>query len=244
MNRWKAGAIHLLISVAVVGAIAAFVYFAWTPHGLWTIAGVDRPLLVLFGVVLVVGPALTALMVYRPGKNAHRSDLVVVAVLQIAFLGYGLWMLARTRPVFLVAAIDRYEVVFANDIDPADLAQAPAQYRRLSWTGPRIVGLQHNSSQALLGPALLFDTPQQPAYYTEFEAYAPLLLARAKPMANLMARSSSDHALISATLRRLGRTEESTLFVPVTSRRKGSAVMLIDAASGLPLQTLPLAPWT
>ena len=41
------------------------------------------------------------------------------------------------------------------------------------------------------GPALLFDTPQQPAYYTEFEAYAPLLLARAKPMANLMARSSS-----------------------------------------------------
>jgi hypothetical protein len=204
---------------------------------------VDRALLVLFAAVLVVGPGLTTLMVYRPGKSTHRSDLVVVAALQIAFLGYGLWMLARTRPVFLVAAIDRYEVVFANDIDPADLAQASEQYRRLSWTGPRIVGLQRNSAP-VLGPAISFDTPQQPAYYTEFKLYAPLLLSRAKPLANLMARSPWDHALLTATLHRLGRTEASVLFVPVTSRRKGSAVMLIDAASGLPLQTLPLDPWT
>lgn len=241
MNRWKAGAIHLLLSVAVVGAIAAFVYFVWTPKGLWAIAGVDRPLLILFAAVLMVGPALTTL-VYRPGKNTLRSDLVVVALLQTAFLGYGLWMLARTRPVFLVAAVDRYEVIFANDIDPTDLEQAPAQYRQLSWTGPRIVGLQRTSSQGA-GPAILFDTPQQPAYYTDFKAYAPLLLSRAKPLGGLMARSPKEHARVTAALRRLGRKESSTLFVPITSRRKGSAVMLIDAGSGLPLQTLTLDPW-
>ena len=151
-------------------------------------------------------------------------------------------MLARTRPVFLVAAVDRYEVIFANDIDPTDLEQAPAQYRQLSWTGPRIVGLQRTSSQGA-GPAILFDTPQQPAYYTDFKAYAPLLLSRAKPLGGLMARSPKEHARVTAALRRLGRKESSTLFVPITSRRKGSAVMLIDAGSGLPLQTLTLDPW-
>lgn len=242
MTRWTAGAIHLLASLAVIGAIAAFVYFRWTPHGLWAVAGVDRPLLLLFGVVLVVGPALTTL-VYKPGKRTLRSDLIVVALLQLAFLGYGLWMLARTRPVFLVAAVDRYEVIFANEIDPGDLAQAPAKYQALSWTGPRVVGLQRTASGPAMGPAIVFDTPQQPAYYTDFDDYAPILRGRSKPLSDLAARSAADAGTVAVALRRLGRTEANTRFVPVTSRRKGSAVMLIDAESARPRHALALDPW-
>lgn len=242
MTRWKAGAIHLLASVAVIGAIAAFVWLRWTPNGLWAVAGLDRPLLFVFAAVLAVGPALTTL-VYAPGKRTLRSDLVVVSLLQVAFLAYGLWMLARTRPVFLVAAVDRFEVIFANDIDPADLAAAPAEYRSLSWTGPRLVGLKRATSGPAVGPAIVFDTPQQPAYYTDFASYAPILQSRSKPLDVLVAHSPQNRDAVARALDGLGRPTAQTRFVPVTSRRKGSATMLIDAQSALPLQTLALDPW-
>jgi len=242
MTRWKAGAIHLLVSVILIGLIATYVWLRWTPDGLWAVAVVDRSLLILFTAVLLIVPALTTL-VYRTNKRALRSDLIVVAVLQLAFLAYGTWMLARTRPVFLVAAVDRFEVIFANDIDPADLAAAQVQYQQLSWTGPQLVGLQRAPSLAAQGPALVSDTTQQPAYYVDFEAYSPILLSRAQPLDPLIAQSNQHRNLIVRALQGLGRDQADTRFVPVTSRRRGSMVMLVDAESALPLQTLPLDPW-
>lgn len=242
MTRWKASAVHLLASMVVIGTIAAFVYFRWTPDGLWTVAGIDRPLLLLFGVVLIVGPALTAL-VYQSGKRTLLSDLIVVFLLQVVFLGYGVWMLARTRPVFLVAAVDRYEVIFANEIDPADLATAAPEYRKLSWSGPRVVGLKRASSMPSQGPMLLFDTTRQPAYYTAFKSYSAILESRARTLDGLMAKSPRGREVIARALARLGRSPANTRFVPVTSSRKGSAVMLIDADGALPLGVLPLDPW-
>lgn len=242
MTRWKAGLIHLLVSLVAISGIAAFVWLRWTPNGLWAVAGVDRPLLILFGAVLVVGPALSTL-VYRPGKATLRSDLIVVCALQLAFLAYGLWMLARTRPVFLVAAVDRFEVIFANEIDPEDLIHAPKDYQKLSWTGPRLVGLKRASAMPGTGPALLFDTTRQPAYYTDFGSYSAILVSRAKPVDGLIAQSKRSGEMIAHALAQLGRDPTAIRFVPVTSRRKGSAVMLIDPESALPVQALPLDPW-
>lgn len=140
MTRWKAAGSHLALSILVIGGIALTAFLLWYPHGLHKVAGLDRILLVMLGIDLTAGPLLT-LILYKPGKRGLKFDLTVVAIAQLAFLGYGLNTLWQSRPVFLVATPDMYTVVFANEIDPDDLAAAARpEWRRLSWTGPVLVG--------------------------------------------------------------------------------------------------------
>ena len=240
MTRWKAGALHLGASVAVFAIIASAFLLLWVPPSLWSLAGVQRPLLILFAAVLVVGPLLTAL-VYRSGKATLRSDLIVVVLIQVVFLGYALSMLARTRPVFTVATKDRLQLVLAHEIDRGDLVRAKSRYRRLSWTGPRLVGVRAPS------PAPLFtmgdeELPLRPDYYVEYAVTSPGLRQRSKPLETLMARSGDDRRRVQRALAALGREATQVRFVPITSLH-GAAVMLIDAGSATPLQLLPMNPW-
>jgi len=94
----------------------------------------------MLAIDLTVGPLLT-LIVYRQGKRGLKFDIAVITIAQMAFLAYGLQTLWQSRPVFLVATPDMYTVVFANEIRPVDLAAASRpEWRRLSWTGPVLVG--------------------------------------------------------------------------------------------------------
>jgi len=245
MTRWKAGAFHLAVSLAVIGSIAAFVWLYWLPHGLWPLA-LKRPLLILSAAVLLVGPLLTTL-VYRTGKRTLRSDLLVVTLIQLVFLAYCLFMLGRTRPVFLVAAVDRFELVMANDIDRKDLKAAPAPYRYLPWTGPQLVGLRNATDDEQGGELLLAgltsaDTPLRPAFYTAIAESVPTLLQRSRPLGELTAHSAHYREVVLAALVHLGRNGEQVRFLPITSRH-GSAVMLIDPDTAAPLRLLSLDPW-
>ena len=55
MTRWKASFIHLLISVAVVGSVAAYIIYFWYPLALIPMAKVDRLLGLVGGIDLIVG---------------------------------------------------------------------------------------------------------------------------------------------------------------------------------------------
>jgi len=219
--------------------------WSWLPPVLWPIAGPDRPMRLLIAAVLVVGPLLT-LLVYRSGKHHLRLDLIVIALIQLAFLGYVVNMLGRSRPVYTVAAVDRLELVLANDIDRSDLADARLTERDLSWRGPRLVGLRlpagPNSGDFLFSGLTGKDYPLRPAFYVPFEQAAPDLLLRARSVELMMARSPRDRDAISHALVKLGRRASEVRFVPITSRR-GAATMLVDAGNGMPLQALGLDPW-
>lgn len=211
MTRWKAAGSHLALSILVIGGIAATAFLLWYPLGLYKVAGLDRILLVMLGIDLTAGPLLT-LILYRPGKWGLKFDLTVVAIAQLAFLGYGLNTLQEGRPVFLVGTPDAFTVVFASEIDPADLALAPRpEWRRLSWTGPILVGARMPEDpeqrrqvmeEFMAGGAGIERTPK---YYEAYEAIAPLVLANAAP----------------------------DMRIPVASRR-GGGDMRIDPVTGFP----------
>jgi len=42
MSRWKAAFIHLLISVLIVGSVAAYIMYFWYPPALMHMAKADR----------------------------------------------------------------------------------------------------------------------------------------------------------------------------------------------------------
>jgi hypothetical protein len=237
MNRWKASGTHFCLSILVIGGVAATAFSLWYPHGLYRVAGLDRLLLVMLGIDLTAGPLLT-LILYRPGKWGLKFDLTAIAVAQIAFLSYGLHTLWLARPVFLVGTPETMTLVFASEVSEADLARASRpEWRRLSWTGPQLVGTEMPSDPAkrrqvieefMSGGAGI---ERAPKYYMAFDKVAPDLLRSAHAV-------EGDAGISDAEVRKAGRSRDELRWMPIVSRR-GEGVMLLDARTAEPLRTLP-----
>ncbi len=170
----------------VIGGIALLAFVLWYPYGLYRVAGQDRLLLIMLGIDLVAGPLLT-LVVFKKNKLGLRLDLSFIGLCQLIFLGYGLHTLWESRPVFLVASDVRFNLVFANEIEASALADASRpEWRRLSWNGPRLVGVKppedEQTRQDLLFAFLSsgVDIDKLPQYYVDYSVVAPQLLKNAE----------------------------------------------------------------
>jgi hypothetical protein len=248
MTRWKASAIHLVLSIIVLAVIAAVLVWRWYPPGLFHMANADKLLLIIAGVDVVMGPLLT-LIVYKQGKKTLRFDLTVIALLQMAAMGYGLHTVWQSRPVYLVAMPDRFNLVFANDLDPADLVEAPASFRSLPWlTVEPIAALlpkDRKAQQNLL--FLTLDTGKDlhmlPMYYAPFHAGAAELLAHSFPVDAFMERlKDEDKTRLASAVRKTGLAAAKLRVVPIGSNR-GDASMLIDSRTGEPRRPMAIDAW-
>jgi hypothetical protein len=157
-------------------------------------------------------------------------------------------VVVRARPAFIVGAVDRFVVVGANELDPADLAKGrrPA-FRSLSWTGPRLVGAELPSDPAKRNELLFSgvagkDVERYPEYYVEFHEVAPALLQRAKPLDQLALTSPSESEALDRIVEEIGRPPEGLVYLPLASRR-ANLTMLLDSETGEPLKALALDPW-
>ncbi|UWX04340.1 hypothetical protein H1235_04010 [Pseudoxanthomonas sp. NC8] len=145
-------------------------------------------MLVMLVIDITAGPLLT-LVVYKPGKPSLRFDLSVIALVQAAFLAYGLHTLWQSRPVFLVGSDVRFNLVMASEVDPAQLAKAPRpEWRTLSSTGPVLVGVLPPADQqqrrSLLDILLETgrDQEQLPEQYRPYDEVRSLVLAKSVPL--------------------------------------------------------------
>ena len=187
MTRFKATALHFAITLLVMALLTAIVLPLWHPWGLYRISGVLPLLGLLLGALLAAGPLLT-LIVFKPGKKTLRMDITVLGILQLAVLGGGTYLLAQTRPAFVVTSDMRMAVVLASEIDPADLAQAAQpEWTQLPWGKPRLVGLrpgtQRTDQNSVLAAFLNtgMDHEQQPRWYVPYADITPRLAFTAKP---------------------------------------------------------------
>ncbi len=241
MSRWKAFLLHLLLSIVVIGGVAFGLFYLWYPPHLLGFAKADTLFALIAGIDIIAGPLLT-LIVYKHGKKSLRFDLMVIGLAQVAFLAAGLWTAWHSRPVFLVAAFDRYELIFANEIAPEDLAKANDDFGRLPMFGAKLVGLRRPLSDEDLFSAMEAaqqgrDLSKRPEYYLPIEQGTRELLSKSQaaddleryvPMVGVMLveRAESNADELSAYR-----------VVPITSAR-GSALVLLDPATGLPVRSL------
>lgn len=237
-RRWKAVGTHLLLSLLIIGMIATFAFSLWYPQGLWRIASLDRLLVVMLTIDVIAGPLLTAI-IYRPGKPGLKFDLGVIALLQLAFLGYGLHTLWQARPIFLVATPDVLTVVFAAEVSDRDLAKGSRpEYRHRSLRGPVLVGTRMpDDPQArsaiikafMAGGAGIERSPQ---HYVPFEDVSGALLQASKPVAAV-------HGIPRDAILSTGLPATQLRYVPAASTR-GSGIAILDARTGRPIETLAL----
>lgn len=247
MSRWKAAAIHFLLSLLAGGLVFGLLFGLWFPPPYFHAAGADKLVLLLFGIDLTLGPLLT-LIIFKSGKPGLKFDLTVIGLVQAAALVYGLHVITVTRPVFLVGAIDRFNLVSAKDIDPADLAEARHEaFRHLSWTGAQLVAAERPTDSAER-TKLLFsglegkDIERLPKYFVPYAEQAQTLLQRAQPLDKLRPHDTAASAEVDAWLARNGRNRADVVWLPVMARN-ASLTMMMDKQSGQPLGALDIDPW-
>ena len=237
MTRWKASFIHLLISLVIVGSVAAYIVYFWYPPALMHMAKADRLLMLIGGVDLVVGPLLT-LIVYKAGKPKLKLDLAIIGLIQFVFLAYGLYTIWNSRPVFLVAVPDRFELVFANEITPKRLAEAKIEkYRQFGFTKPVLVASPMPEDYKLRDEIMNSsisgegDIQNMPKYFIDYEGITKRLLTHAKPIAEGKDLNTDEFKALKHAASSYGRKIEDLRYLTLASSR-GYAVMLVEAESG------------
>jgi hypothetical protein len=238
MTRWKAAAIHLSLSCVIGITAFCLLYFVYYPQPYFAPAGADELVFILLGVDVALGPLLT-LAVFKLGKWGMKFDLAAIALLQLAALSYGGYVMWVARPVFIVAAVDRINLVYANSIAPDDLAAAEhPQFRKFPLFGPIRVDLRParpGKEQIDLMDVMdgAKDKELLPKYYVEWTAETESqLLKRSAKIGEL---SLDSQRKIRATLNPLdtdvqvlpliGRTENYSYLVRQNQFTSASAVL-------------------
>lgn len=241
MTRWKAALIHLALSILIVGSTVTVVTFFWYPLSLLHVTSLDRLIGMIAAVDLTVGPFLT-LVVYKHGKRGLRLDLTLIGLAQAALLAYGLYALGQNRPVFLVGAIDRFELVSAREIAPEDLRQAQPPFDHLSWSGAETVGVRlPTDNTALIDETLSGrDVHVQPKYYVPYDDVRSGLSARARPVSDLLAKlDPTQREVVVDALE--DRPVDSVRYLPMNTAA-ASATVLVDGDAE-PIGVLAVDPW-
>lgn len=245
MSRWKASFIHLLISIALVGSILIVLLFTLYPPAIMGISKTDRLVYLLAGVDVIIGPLLT-LIVYKTGKPSLKFDLSVIAVLQAAALAYGLFVVWQSRPVFMVAANDRFYLVYANEIDPKALSQTKKpEYRKLSLTGSKLVAA---NAPIDLSRTISFeqipDIQNQPSYFIAYDKYAEVVMEKSLPI--IADKTNETPKTVTSAIRAWAKQNKVALetlrYLPINSSR-GSGVMVMDINTKKPIAAINVNPW-
>lgn len=162
LNRYQAFGIHFLASLVIFAILTALIFFYWFP-GILRVADPSwqQILIVIAGVDLVLGPALT-LIVFNPAKKSLKMDLSIIAALQIAALAYGSYTVHNTRPLALSLSFPAagFEILYHDKVTPelADfIKQHPASDKLYIYTGKAPLGVDTDKLQ----PADLGDLPSE-----------------------------------------------------------------------------------
>jgi hypothetical protein len=247
MNRFQAAGIHLGLSLIVATLVGCLIYFLWYPPPYFQVSGGNTLMLLIMGVDIVIGPLLT-LVVYKAGKKSLRFDLACIGVLQICAFAYGLSVIVRARPVFVVAALDRFIPIYANALDDADLAQAQyPEFAQRSWRGPRLVGAvlptdtRERNAITFSGVAGK-DLEKFPRYYVPYAQVADAMLARARPLAALAAKSPANAGIIARFVADRHLAMSELAYLPLAGRTE-SYTMIVSSADKKPIGAVAIDPW-
>ncbi|WMP18887.1 TfpX/TfpZ family type IV pilin accessory protein [Thiothrix lacustris] len=243
-QKVKASIVHLLISLVVVGCFIAFALLVWYPAPFMSIAGLTGIVAILISVDLVLGPLLT-FVVFKPKKPRLALDLSVIAAVQMAALGYGMYTIYQGHPVYVAYAVDRFTVITAQDANPEQAKYPDLQVSTL-WA-PKLVYAKVPTDpelvQALLLDALAGkpDVDARSEYYEPFDAFVPEVLKKGiKP--EVLFASPDNKQKLEAFLKKQGNTAADYAFLPL-SGKEDDVVWVWSRDTGKPVGTLAINPW-
>ncbi len=228
----KGALIHLTCSLVVALGSAVLVLGMWYPYPYRDLSGGRELFFLIAGVDVVCGPLLTFVLL-NPSKPMRElwTDLGLVAVVQLAALGFGIWMAWQARPLYLAMEVDRFKVVMSADIDHETLAQLPLKLQPLKM-GVQIVALRPpkdvDEKNKVLFSAINGgrDYAERPEFYIPYEGDAALAsLLKAKPLEPFFIKyPGAREEALGIALQQKGNLQEWKL-LPVVGRQDWVALL-------------------
>jgi len=246
MTRARLFALRFAATASLLLLAFVLVRFLWFPDDYFVISGIGKLFLVLVAVNVVVGPGLSTL-VFIPGKKGLKFDLVAIACIEIAILGWGMNEILEHRPAFVVFAVDRFEVVTVTEIDPDALRMSQPAARR-GYT-PRLIYAELPTDvdvmNRLIDETVLLgmqDIDRRPEFWRPYAQGMSFIKGAAKPLSAL---SSPDDVRAGPIKRWLARQKlpvDDYLYLPIQGRTL-DGVMILHADIGYPVDVLAIDPW-
>lgn len=241
-SRIQASFYHLIFSLILTGAVIATVVWLWFPLDFIKATGVAKIFLLVIFVDACLGPFLT-LIVYDQKKKELKRDLAIILIIQFFALAYGTYTLAKARTVYVVFAVDRFELVQANELAQEDLDLASQdRFKKLSWLGPKWIATSVSdtaeermqiSMNNLAGGA---DIAQLPKLYRDISSVKDNIVERSKELSELKLPPKAIAAIQNS------HKEQLLGFLPLTARKKDLTV-LIDRKTSKIIRILDVDPW-
>lgn len=235
-SRLRAALVHLGLSAAVAALAALLVFGLWYPTPFREISGGRDLFLIVIAVDVVLGPVITfSIFDRRKPWRELRRDLAIVVLLQLAGLAYGMHAVFVARPVVMALEGSRLRVVRAIDLEDAQLAKAPPEFRRLPLLGVQVIAARppraDEKLQAIdLGLAGV-DIGMRPEFWLPSSAAGAAMAQAAQPLAKLRKNFPNRAAELDAAVAATGRPAAALKFLPILARRT-DWVALVDAGSG------------
>lgn len=226
MSRYKAFSIHFAVSALVVLSFLGLVVFVLYPSPYLEISGTRRVLTLLVVVDMVLGPLMT-LIIFRSGKPGLKTDLSIIAAIQIAAFVYGAVVINQERPAYIVYAVDRFEVVSPE----VDFSESRYPDLERGWfESPAYVyaALPEDAQEAgeLLLGALTggADLAESPKYYEPYDAGRKEILLNGRPIEDLVAADSANESKLRSLLGDSNLAEY--LYIPLVGKSKVMSVII------------------
>ena len=248
VSRWKASAIHLIISFLVILSLSALLSVAWYPPSYaWAIGGLGL-ITILAGVDVFLGPLLT-LIVWDVNKPNLRLDMSVIIFIQAIGLSYGLYTIFLARPVYQVFAVSQFDLVSAVEIPMGESGKAVYdEFKSLPVSGPKIIAARLPIDPAERNQILFSslhggaDLPQLPRYYVPYSEMAAEAARKAKPLEGLLQRDPATRDKLSSYLSGHDLNPAKVKYLPMHAKAHDQTVLL-DADTGAVLGIVNVDPW-
>jgi hypothetical protein len=247
LSRTQAAGIHLLVSICIALIVVCAMIFVWYPSPYFNAMGGGLLLALMVGCDVVIGPLIT-FIIWNPGKKSLKFDVTVIALIQLAALAYGAFVMFEARPIYTVFYRDRFDVVIAARVYDEELARAAGTpYNSRPLTGPKLVALnmptdiQERNRMSFHSPSS-GDYVAFPQYFVPYEERATEAGANAKPLAELKAKNPQIVAELGALLIEKGVAESAAGYWPLNTKSSDMAV-IVDKKSGKILGMIFANPW-
>jgi hypothetical protein len=236
VSRFRAGAIHLGISALIATAALVLLLVYWYPPPLFAAMGGTELVVLVVGVDVCIGPLIT-LIIFDTRKKELLFDLAIVATLQLAALGYGIYAMHAGRPVFIVFAENRFVVVSAAELETEAIEKAARpEFRTLSLTGPVwVVADMPTDSKELTDLAFAqlagLGVQNLPQHYVPYAERRDQVLAHSLPLEMPADLPEGGVSAIDAVLARSGHGREDVRYLSAATKR-AMLTALIDGKTG------------
>ena len=243
-QKLKASFVHLLISAFVLSSFLLIAFYIWYPAAYSSISGLGDLLFILITVDLILGPLLT-FIVFKKKKPSLKFDLSVIAAIQLAALSYGMFTIYQGHPVYVVYAVDRFELIPAKEAFPERAKQEEFKVSKLWFPKFAYAKSPDNVEEK---NKLLFDSlsgkadlERRPEYYEPIEQYTDVILKRGIDSTKLFLTKEKKEKL-QVFLKENKKNKEDFAYLPLVGKHK-DIVIAVSRETGVIAGTIDVYPW-